>query len=378
MKRNNFLLAEGFLQDICRSTPLDEAISDIEKKYGIDADALMKEKGDLIQLVNTMTRDFSKEMGNKMEDVRYYFAHPDNDNKYECLYHLVLLTEAFELNRIETIAELEDKLANLSGDAFLQKFAKELYSYNNYYIKNDADITENIDSIGIMRFILTSEFPSEVKFKLQNIYLNRSTHIRKLCSIFDETLRFLNKYEKELDVQIGKFHQYWNSLQGNRTFYRFMVEEFPILSQMGEHPAGYLLTPSLHLFGFFLATPTEDDARKIPAVLSLGLLFGDTLSINTMTNSVKGAPQADVVIDALKLLSDKSRFEIMKFIHDKEAYGNEIAEHLSLTTATVSHHMGVLLSAGLISIKRRNGKMYYRINHELVKQYFDFLEQKLL
>lgn len=380
MIKINILMAEGFLQNIGQSTTLEETISTIGKNYGVDTDALLKEKGDLIKLFHTMLDEFPKEMGDKMEDTRYYFAHPDEDNKCEPLYHLILLLESFDLYHVETAAELEDQLMSLSEETFLQKYAEALYSYNNYYIKNDADIPDSLDSVAIIRFIVSSDFPPEVKLKLQDLYLNRHTHIQRLCSIFDDTIRFLQKYEKELAIQIDQFYHYWNTLKKDRTFHRFMVEEFSILSQIEEHPAGYLLIPSLHLFVFSLSTPTKDEGEAYlhPAILNLGLLFGEALSINLMTNPSAETLKADVVIEALKLLSDKSRFEIMKYIHDKEAYGNEIAEHLNLTTATVSHHMGVLLSAGLVHIERRDGKMYYSINHEIMKHYLDFLEQKLL
>ena len=83
-------------------------------------------------------------------------------------------------------------------------------------------------------------------------------------------------------------------------------------------------------------------------------------------------------INALKLLSDKSRFEIMRYIHSHNAYGNEIAEHLGLTTATVSHHMSALLEANLISLEQKNGKIYYHINKDTLSQYINFYEEKLL
>ena len=55
-----------------------------------------------------------------------------------------------------------------------------------------------------------------------------------------------------------------------------------------------------------------------------------------------------------------------------------IAEHLGLTTATVSHHMSALLEANLISLEQKNGKIYYHINKDTLSQYINFYEEKLL
>lgn len=378
MKRINILLAESFLQNVCCETSINEFISNQSKKLGIDTALLYEEKGELIKLINTMTNDFEREMSTKIDDVKYYFSHPDNQNKYECLFQLVLILEAFDQYTMESAETLERNLMNISGNCFLTEFSKRLYSYNNYYIKNDASVPENIDSVDIMRFILASAFPSEVKYKLQDIFLNREKHIKKLCSIINDTLIFLYKYENEINIQLDKFYQYWDRIKGKRTFYSFLIEEFDILSQLEEHPAGYCLIPSFSPLTISLSIPAKDDNPNCPAILAVGLFFGEVFTIDKLLNSHNRKLICEDVLEALKLLSDKSRFEIMKFIRDKEAYGNEIAEHLNLTTATVSHHMGVLLSAGLINIEKRSGKMYYKVNHELVKEYLDYFEERLL
>ena len=64
-----------------------------------------------------------------------------------------------------------------------------------------------------------------------------------------------------------------------------------------------------------------------------------------------------------------------------EAYGIEIAEHLGLTTATVSHHLGLLLEADLIQMvqsEQKDRKIYYRINETTLQKYLDYYETMLL
>ena len=105
--------------------------------------------------------------------------------------------------------------------------------------------------------------------------------------------------------------------------------------------------------------------------------FHDNVGLRNLP-AIRHIESTDAVVDAIKLLSDRSRFEILKYISHKEAYGNEIAEHLNLTTATVSHHMGLLIAADLVKLEPRNSKMYYSLNKDTLRQYLEFYEEKLL
>ena len=100
-------------------------------------------------------------------------------------------------------------------------------------------------------------------------------------------------------------------------------------------------------------------------------LFGDDFDFLThRTNDAEGFEH--YVTRVLKLLGDDRKFEILSYIRDKEAYGSELAKHLNLTTATVSHHMNALMAAGLVEIKRIDTRIYYTANKEILK---DILER---
>ena len=56
----------------------------------------------------------------------------------------------------------------------------------------------------------------------------------------------------------------------------------------------------------------------------------------------------DELITALKLLGDKSKFEILRTVKDEGAYGAQLAKQMGLTTATISHHVNALLNRRLV------------------------------
>ena len=52
----------------------------------------------------------------------------------------------------------------------------------------------------------------------------------------------------------------------------------------------------------------------------------------------------------MKAFGDKSKFEILYSLKESPKYNLEIAEQLHLTAATMSHHVNILLSQGLVTV----------------------------
>lgn len=69
------------------------------------------------------------------------------------------------------------------------------------------------------------------------------------------------------------------------------------------------------------------------------------------------------VIAVAKALSDPNRLRtIMALLSFPELCACELGELLQITSATISRHMDVLLSAGLISSRKDGRWVYYRIS----------------
>ena len=53
-------------------------------------------------------------------------------------------------------------------------------------------------------------------------------------------------------------------------------------------------------------------------------------------------------VDTFKALSDPTRREILNLLKDGPMAAGDIVEHFKMTGATISHHLSILNSAGLI------------------------------
>ena len=80
--------------------------------------------------------------------------------------------------------------------------------------------------------------------------------------------------------------------------------------------------------------------------------------------------------DAFKALADPSRRRILELLSDGEMTAGDIAANFDMAKPSVSHHLNILKSAGLVSDERRGQNIVYCLNltvfQELVKWFYDF------
>ena len=102
----------------------------------------------------------------------------------------------------------------------------------------------------------------------------------------------------------------------------------------------------------------------------LGLIFEKFVKAQANKKDV------DSHLNVYKVFADKTRFDIIKLLIEEESYGQEIAEKLGITTATVSYHMDYLFATSLIFIKRKGKRIYYSVNKSQIKNSLKFLEKE--
>lgn len=67
-------------------------------------------------------------------------------------------------------------------------------------------------------------------------------------------------------------------------------------------------------------------------------------------------------IDFAKALADGTRQEIMRLCCCRWLSVGELVEALDVSQPTVSHHLGILRSVGLVDTRREGKQVYYTLN----------------
>jgi len=86
----------------------------------------------------------------------------------------------------------------------------------------------------------------------------------------------------------------------------------------------------------------------------------------------------DVLAKMFKMLADQNKIEILTMLKDESMYNLQIANELGISAATTNHHMTTLLSRGFVNVEKRNGKVYYSLEKEQIKEVIADLEALLL
>ncbi len=70
--------------------------------------------------------------------------------------------------------------------------------------------------------------------------------------------------------------------------------------------------------------------------------------------------------DLLMALADPMRQDLVQLLARNELNVGDIAERVTLSRPTVSHHLNILRRAGLVRVRKQGREMYYRLNKERI------------
>lgn len=236
-------------------------------------------------------------------------------------------------------------------------FAGELDGSTDLVVQNDADLINWIDSFDV---------DVQEKWLLSLLYQNYDAYMQELLPILN---RAASLYREKLDIVSPL-------LEGFEARYRELVASKPIERLNSKLQIKLLDDKQVHIvpqvIGFNMVTYLSHTGTAEAETLYIGVLF------ETLEEIVRQSVSDEEICRTLKMLSDPSKFAILKYIRRQPAYGSELAEQLGLSTATISHHMNALIQQGFVQIEKQANRIYYRMNREAVEKYLDLLQTSLL
>ncbi len=71
---------------------------------------------------------------------------------------------------------------------------------------------------------------------------------------------------------------------------------------------------------------------------------------------------------ALKALGDETRLKIISLLRQREMYAQEIVDAVDVSQAAVSRHLRLLVSSGVLKVRRSGGQKFYSLDKETIKR----------
>ena len=224
---------------------------------------------------------------------------------------------------------------------------ESVHSFLVEFFDDEEDVIKALEQRG---------YPDKVKWQISALLAQPK---QRLSSVFTAVRENVPAYEYasamfagELDVLLARLEERL-AASGNSSL-------FKIPEKMGEKTQ---IVPTL-------AVPLG-----IVVIDELGLC--GLLTPQLFTEDSTGYTKNEALL-ATKALGDASKLEILLALKEGSLYNLEIAKRTGLTPATTSHHMGLLLAAGLVELDKKDGKAYYSFSADGIKRYIDWLEKSLL
>lgn len=347
----------------------EELKKELMRKYHV-GEVAFEEK---FHLLINIEKDVQKCLLGKEDVVQEYFGSLQEEGEGR-LAGLVTLWEDSAPEAYISLEELKKQLENLSEEEYCKKYSMALQCYASR-IQDEWGQKSCDKPMEVIRFLMDMDIPEGEKWKLQTIFLKPEGHREKVFALLEMVIAVLQEYSEKLEGVAAAFAIYWERKLAGRNMAEFINERIGFVLE--ENPLGFGMRPGIFSpSAISMFARAEEDAHlSTPYVFTVGILFDDDFLISVTGADIKEKQEYNLKV--LKILSDSSKFEILSYIKDKSAYGSQLAKHLGLTTATISHHMSALLSAGLVTMETRESKVYYKGNAKAIAEVLDYCKQVL-
>ncbi|MBO1308058.1 winged helix-turn-helix transcriptional regulator [Enterococcus sp. 669A] len=257
-----------------------------------------------------------------------------------------LITLAFLLFRYSF---WNDELSTMS-DAQLQQL---IISFIYLYI-HDEEPPENATTLQAIQQLGQLEFPDSVKWQITNLLQQPRPILAGLIEAVKTNLPAFEAAKAAVENDLAPLLEKYQQNMQNESFLRQMTRNLELAAT---------ITPTL--------------AVPMSVLILENQCYYGLLCDHVQRSGGNSALSKEDLLVGLKAISDKTKLEILAYLKEKPSYNLELAEHLNLAPATISHHMNALLNSGFVKIEKKN-KAYYVLNEESIEHFIHELRRELL
>ena len=249
-------------------------------------------------------------------------------------------------------------------DAFFRRVTGRTAAETAWHMAQALDLEEEWNSSApggetLMELVLATSLPDSTKLAILNTYRCRDELQAQILPPLAAVLRALAEASETIDALA--------EILADKIAAEGCAGYLARTSRLSPAPEiCYVLRP--FLFGMDMGLTSQLSHHTVQIYCGIGR--DELLSmLNTQT------PLREDVYDAFKLLGDRTRFDILCYLRDHSAYGQELSTHFGLSRNTIHHHINKLASYGLVRCVTDGNRIYYSLDQEAMRIFLERQKQ---
>lgn len=337
------------------------------EKYGLTKLDLYERYEDFIEY----TRDIYDLVKNKIEELEILQPYLSLNKFSNYLGEIIIHNEAEKIedykfkNFKEGALVAFRNLEVMDGSRDLDELTKEVNKFSSSDI-NLSEILKLMDNMALDN--------EDFKIEDRYVFLNFFNNLEEIYPVFMELLEFTHSIYKKNYPRVERYVM--NSLEKLKINGEFPTDSSQIdmskiidvegIRDIKDDTFYYYISTILYN-GISISASTNP---LVPIIGTEGILFYELQNLKEDEDFKFGN-----VKEQLKALGDSTRFNIVNLLNEKPHYLKELADALSLTSPTVSHHMDELLQANLVKITTKGRRIYYSLDFDTMREISEFFHK---
>lgn len=216
----------------------------------------------------------------------------------------------------------------------------------------DDQLQGSIPVPSFLNMVLAQSLPDSSKIAILNLFRDLPGALARMIGPVESVLTGIAREQE----QLNQLCSILGEKIGSEGYEAYLSRTSRLILAPG---CSYRLRPFLFGMDTNLSSPMSDGGSCIYC----GILREEMLGMLSGQSN-----ERDLVYEALRLLGDRTRFDMVCYLRDHEAYGQELSARFGISRNTVHHHMSKLSAAGLVRCTTSGNRVYYTLDRDMVQR----------
>ncbi len=367
---NEAVTLGNLLQDIETLEEIEDLhISKEPEKYSIPMEELDKEFIDILDFKKECLKDAFNKLKGDREFQILTAPYPGSFSDFTILMSLSWFLKDRDLKNVSKeeffqsimLALYLDAVGDIiSGGEFPQGFPhiKEFKFNNSRWQLGDF----YIEVEDVMTLLSMTKYSEEIKWTVLELILNE----KKRNSFFEKIISLQNIVKSHIHLVEKRFIKANETYKNSKNYIEQINDLFGRILESFED-----IDHEFNLINYNAGAFRAVMINEIPNKLYVGIIMTEL-----MDKSGHFEMNDENVIEKCKALGDSTRFKIIKNLSEKPMFVKELADRLELSSATLSHHLNILMKNGFLEVKVEDIRTYYSLKKDTFEQLGQYFQMK--